>query len=388
MDTLIFIIASAFLGTLVLGYLLEKIRTPWIFGALIVGFLLNYLGFSKFLTNSNTFMWVSNLGMYFLLFIIGFEIDTKEWFKQGKFIIKSTAFIIPFEAIFGAMFFHFFFHTNWYVSFVAALSFATVGEAILVPILDEFKLINTKFGNAIIGVGILDDVFEVLTLILVSTMITSVSHEVYNSLIALLGVFGLFIGMLTLTKMKKEVHIFKTPKIGMMLVVVISILFLFIAIGSIGDVSALGALLAGIGAKMFIPRNRTKFIEKEIKGISYGFFAPLFFLMVGATTDIHYILTAPMLVILAMVVSFLGKFIGSLIAGIKELGIRGAALFGTALSVRFSTSVVLTKMMLDYGIIPMSMYSVIITATAIFTLVIPELISIMLSKWRNEIASL
>ena len=58
-----------------------------------------------------------------------------------------------------------------FLAILVALSFATVGEAVLIPILDEFRLTKTKLGQTIPGVGILDDVIEVLLLVFITVFL-------------------------------------------------------------------------------------------------------------------------------------------------------------------------------------------------------------------------
>jgi Kef-type K+ transport system membrane component KefB len=53
------------------------------------------------------------------------------------------------------------------VALVVALSFATVGEAVLLPILAKFNLLKTRFGQLTLGIGTLDDIIEVLTLMMI-----------------------------------------------------------------------------------------------------------------------------------------------------------------------------------------------------------------------------
>jgi Kef-type K+ transport system membrane component KefB len=56
----------------------------------------------------------------------------------------------------------------------------------------------------------------------------------------------------------------------------IAILFIFLGIGEYAEATALGAILAGVGLKTFIPDERLKIIENEIKAVCYGLFAPIF----------------------------------------------------------------------------------------------------------------
>ena len=79
MELNIFLFLNAiFLLTYLIGMLIEKIHIPWIFSALIIGFILAIYNPFSSITSSSIFDFFSQLGMYFLLFIIGFEIDLKE----------------------------------------------------------------------------------------------------------------------------------------------------------------------------------------------------------------------------------------------------------------------------------------------------------------------
>ena len=382
MEFLLFL-ALIYVFTFVIGTLLEKIRIPWIFAALILGFMLAIYNPISVVTSSDTFKFLSELGMYFLLFIIGFEIDLREMKKEGKFIIRSTIFIILFECICGMILIHLLFNLSWILSFLVGLSFATVGEAVLLPILDEFKIINTKLGQSIIGIGVLDDAFEVFTLILACILVGSSTLQTsFNISVTVISLVVLFSLAYLLTKMKKEGKKFNVPTIETLFLFVMFIFFLFIGVGKFADASPLGALLAGIALKNFIPKKRLKFIESEIRTICYGLFAPLFFIWVGVTTNISYLVTYPLLVILFFVVTWGSKMTASYLSGKKELGTRKSLLLGIGLSVRFSTSIVIAKYLFESNLIGIGLYSVLVASTALFTFIIPIMFSYLLQRWR------
>ncbi len=374
-------LAIAFLFTFIIGRLIEKIRIPWIFAALILGSLLAVHNPFYPITSSSTFKFLAQLGMYFLLFIIGFELDLKKLKTKSKFIFGATFFIIFFEAIFGSLLLHFVFNCSWLISILVALSFATVGEAILIPILDEFKIINRKLGQTIIGIGIIDDIIEIFILILIVILIGSVTQAHFNIGMILISLFILFIFTLGLTKLKEEGRKFKFHSIETLFVFIIFIFFLFLGIGGYAEAAPIAALLAGISLKNFIPKKRLKTIESEIKTICYGFFAPIFFLWVGMSMDINYLISYPLLILLVAAVSMGAKVIGSYIIGKKKLGVKQSIMLGIGLSVRFSTSIVIIKILFNRGLIGIDLYSVIIASTILFTFVIPLLFSNLLVKW-------
>ena len=256
----------AFLLTFLTGKLLEKIRVPWIFAALLIGSLLAIYNPFSYITSSSTFEFLAQLGMYFLLFIIGFEIDLKKFKKSSKFIFKATFFIIFLEAFLGSLLIHFVFGYSWLISFLVALSFATVGEAILIPILDEFKIINTKLGQSIIGIGTFDDIIEIILLILVGILVgTKAAHSQINIIIILVSMGVLFILTIGLKKLKKQEERFKFLSIEILFLLILFVLFIFIGIGQLAHAAPIAAILAGIGLNTFIPNSRIEKVKESVR---------------------------------------------------------------------------------------------------------------------------
>lgn len=363
------------------GMLLEKARIPWIFASLVFGVVLSVSNPFADITSSQTFITLAQLGMYFLLFVIGFEINISDFKKSGRFIIKSTFFIIFLEALFGTAFIYLVFRYDLLVSFLAALSFATVGEAILIPILDEFRMVNTRLGQTIIGIGTLDDMIEVLALVLVVALVGSGIHSNLNLSIIFVSLLALFLLTISLTRLKRESMKFSVIDIETVFLFTLFTLFMFLGIGEYADTAPLAALIAGISIRSFLPEERLTLIESEVKTMCYGFFAPIFFLWVGASMDLNYLLTMPLLVVAVLAVSNGAKMLGSYIAARKELGVKGSALLGIGLSVRFSTSIVILKLLFDNGVIGSDLYSTIIASSIVFTFLVPFLFSRLLTKW-------
>ncbi|MFX1495331.1 MAG: cation:proton antiporter [Promethearchaeota archaeon] len=387
MDLNIFLFLSIiFLLTYIIGMIIEKVHIPWIFAALILGFILAIYNPFTSITSSSIFDFFSQLGMYFLLFIIGFEVDLKEMKKMGKIIIKSTIITIFLATIFGALLIYFVFRVELLISVIVSLSFATVGEEILIPILDEFNLTNKPLGQTIIGVGSLDDIIEILSLIFVILLVGSNSPQGnFNIWVIIIALFILFLLMIGLIKFKKERKRFKHTGVEALFVFVVFVLFLFIGVGLYAEAAPLAALFAGIGLRTFLPKERLKAIESEVKTICYGFFAPIFFLMVGVSMDFVYIVTFPLLIILIVLVSIAAKIFASYLSGRKNLGKKDSILLGIGLSVKFSTSIVVISIFFENNLITSGLYSVIIASSMIFAFLIPILFATLLTKWKTSI---
>ena len=161
-----------------------------------------------------------------------------------------------------------------------------------------------------------------------------------------------------------------------------NLLFLFIGIGEYALAAPLAAFLAGIGLKMFLPEKRMNAIESEVRTICYGFFAPIFFLWVGLGMDVNYLFSFPLLIVFVILVSSGAKILGSYIIARKELGgVKQSVLLGVGTSVRFSTSIIIIKILFDNGLIESDLYSIIIASTIIFTFIVPILFSTLASRW-------
>jgi Kef-type K+ transport system membrane component KefB len=385
------LIGIFFIFTFLIGILLEKIKIPWLFASLMFGLLVSFYNPFGELVSGGILSFFSNLGLYLLLFLIGFELDLVGIKKMGWFLIKTTFFIEMFEVVLVGTFLHFVFGISWLVAVVVSLSFATVGEAILLPILDEFKITKSKLGQVILGVATLDDVNELFTIVavVVLTPILTLRHSPVDSLIVkdffsfVIISAILMLVFLILKGMRKSVSLMNVPSVAAALPFLFSIFFLTTGIGSETqvDLSVIAALFTGLVLRNSLQKNMLEELEPEIKTITYGLFAPFFFFSVGLETQFSYLLKNLSLIALVISISYFAKIIGSLLAGRSEIGTRPAVFMGVALGMRFSTSLVILKILLDKMIIGKDLYTVLIGTSIIFPFVIPFLLSYLDKMW-------
>ena len=88
-------IAFSFIFTFIVGHLLEKIKIPWIFAALLLGTMLAVYNPFDSITSTETFSFLAQIGMYLLLFIIGFEIDLRQMKKHSLQVHCASASLQP-----------------------------------------------------------------------------------------------------------------------------------------------------------------------------------------------------------------------------------------------------------------------------------------------------
>ena len=376
-------LSIVFAATFLLGKLLERIRIPWIFAALLIGVILSSSTLGKDLAADSNFGFMAQLGLFFTLFIIGFEIDLKAVRKLGGFIARMSTAVILTESVIGTILIYNLFDISLGLSMLVATSFATVGEAMLLPILDEFKLMPTRFGQTIVGVGVIDDIVEIATIIILTILIgTNEGHSssrlvLYGVVLLLLFVLPLIVG-----RLKNRVSRWRIYGFEYFFLLAMAMFFLFVGTGSLIDAAPLGALLAGVAIKNFVSDTYIKAVESEVRTLAYGLFAPIFFLSVGLETDAGSLLSNPWLIILITAATAAGKIIASWFAARKQLGGRGSIVAGILLTVRLSTSIVVITLLYENGLIPAELFTVLVGSTIVFKFVIPIAVSKLIVKWR------
>lgn len=375
-------IAFLLFFTLFAGIYLEKIRIPWVFGALFLGVFASVRQPFEGTSGSDVFSLMAEIGMYFLLFIIGLEHDIKKIGKQGRFITTLALSIFIVECALGSLFIYYVFDVALWVAVLVASSFATVGEAILTPILDEFRLFKTRFGQMLLGVGILDDIADLLVIAIVTLFVgeTIIGSDL-SLWISITLLVVLVLVPLLLEIFHKRVKPFNVEQPTLLFLFSIFILFVFVGIGDLVESAPLAAIFAGITLKNIIAKDKLAKLESFIYVIGYSLFVPIFLFDVGISVDLNYVYSAPILIIVIFLITAGTKILLSSILARKILGIKKALLLGIGLSAKFSTSIIILTTLLQQNIIDLELYSVLIGAMIVSQFFVPFSFSVLIQKW-------
>lgn len=378
MEDVLLLIVIAYGVSLSFGYLLQKyLRMPWMFAALFFGLGLSAVGLFRSTVESDVFKMLETFGMYFLLFIIGFNLDFKRIAKLRNHIILGTIFIVMLEGVFGSLLLYGIFpaevNNSFLVALVTALSFATVGEAILLPILNEFGVIKTTFGQLTLGIGTLDDIIEVLMLAVVAVLPGFLpnmqTQDLPDPLLIFAGLGCLLLLTFVLLKTGDKIKAVlekNHPPPYLCSLLTLFVCFSFIALGGFvfESLATVGAIFGGMSLRGLLPKERLYQNERAVEFMGYIFLSPIFFLSVGASVSVFSLLVYPSLIVLILVVANTSKYFASFVLFRKLLGVKYSLLLGVGLGVRFSTSLIVQFILLNSGLISLALYSALI-ATAI-----------------------
>jgi len=150
----------------ILGIIAKLLKQPTILAYLITGAVIAYFGFFHF-DNQDVLHAFSDMGIMFLLFLVGLEINYKTVRLVGR------------ESLIGGLGSNYFYSAGWFgiaelfgfgwieASYIAiALTFSST--IIVVQLLSEKKAMNSLYGKLSIGFLLVQDFVAILLLIALS----------------------------------------------------------------------------------------------------------------------------------------------------------------------------------------------------------------------------
>ncbi len=169
-----------------LAELCERLNQPGIIGEILAGVLIGPSLFGWITPDEFTHT-MASLGVLFLLFRVGLEVDAEELIKLGgtAVLVGTLGVAIPFAA--GFTFYWVVGRSSIEAIFLGtALTATSVG--ITAQVLTARGLLNRKAARIVLGAAVVDDILALLLLGLVSSIATGTVHLVEIAVTTLLAV--------------------------------------------------------------------------------------------------------------------------------------------------------------------------------------------------------
>ncbi len=379
-----------------LGTAFDRVRVPRILASLFVG-----MGAHLVIGNPDPSSPVGSilgllgqLGVLWLLLLIGLEVDLKEMSRMGGDIILLTVLntTVPFLLGFGFMVS---LGYGVFLSLFIGMTRMPTAEAVVVPILDEFGMVNTRVGRFIVGAGVLDDVIEVILVVVTSVWIGTVAAGNQGPISATIehDISDVLIGGVAFAVAAYTAYRWLLPFLASWThrkpreLLLLSSVTLF-ALGGLAQYVGLGlvvgALITGVVLRPTVDGDRPErsAVRNAIDLGAYGFFGPIFFLWVGLSVDLSGMLKAPWLAVGLFSAAFFGKLIGAwLLVPFGRATKREALATGVGLNARLTTEIIVAQLLLTAGIINDQLFTALVAASGLSTLLVPPLFAIMLDRW-------
>ena len=361
-DPLSIIIIS--LGAFALPLFANRVKVPSIVLEIAYGLLIGpVLGL---VTSSEFISGLAILGFFLLMFLSGFEIELDVFEDKGIKQLSTPLFIFLGTLGMSVLIVDFL----QYDLFLA-LVLGTTSVGIVVPILRTDEKIKSQYGQMILLAAIIAD-FMTLVIATIYASIVKTGDFMTSSLNAVLYFLVIFSVLRLLRRAAwwypeifqrlfnaddpEEIGI--RASLAMMLSLVgLSVLFNIEPI--------LGAFLAGTVFALVFPNRGS--LETSLKGFSYGFLIPIFFINIGLNYDIGILTnrTFYVEVIFLFALAILVKLVPSFVMAIFNIKIRDIFAAGFLLSARFSLIIAMAEIGVELGLLSQKVESEIIFLAAL-----------------------
>jgi len=267
-----------------IGLIFRTIRQPLILAYIFTGFVLGPL-FLKVIASRELVSTFSVIGITFLLFLVGLELDLRKIKNIGKVSFLVSLGHFASSGILGfliSIVFKFPIVTSLYIALALSLS----STVIVVKLLTESHNLNSLYGKMTIGILIAQDVFAVLALIFLDAL--KIGNTITFSTFLLIFSKAAFLILATfLVSSYILPHLFRYIAKFQELLFVFSIAWCFlIAIISfyLGLSIAIGAFLAGLSLA-YLPYSFE--IVARVRSLR-DFFLIIFFVALGTQISLNF----------------------------------------------------------------------------------------------------
>ncbi|MGF2383952.1 cation:proton antiporter domain-containing protein [Lentilactobacillus otakiensis] len=297
-----------------------------------------FLGPSVFnwIATSETLSILQNVGVIFLLFLSGMEIDfslfkskprelsplaAKSQQNQPKYSVLKIASVAYGTIMLMSFVMAYILKLTGLFSdvWLSAILFMTISLGIVIAGLKEKELLSKPFGQAILLIAALGEVVPMIGLTFYASAYSPHSKSLWLILLILVAAALLFWRFKAFFRFFDQINK-STTQVDIRLSFFMIVTLVTVA-ESVGAEGILGAFLAGIVIKLLEPHEETKV---RLDSIGYGFFIPIFFIMSGVNLNLRQLITNPQTLILIPVI-----FVGYVLA---------KTLVFTALKGRFKNS--------------------------------------------------
>jgi len=398
-DTLTFIplllvLVLAFIVPLLLTRF-KRLYLPIVVGEILAGILIgpSILGWVQ--GDETILVLLAEFGFVFLMFLSGMEINfsnlgtvgnpeqaqKQEKFHWGPIQLGIGSFLLTLilSTFVGvAAFNRGIAQSPW----IVALIFSTTSLGVILPVLKELGLSSGRYGQTLLISALIADF---VTMLLITVLVAALSHGLTLDILLVSVLFAaffliyrvgnLFFNRLSFLRRAMEEVSSATGQIKIRLAFTLMLVFVVLS-EIVGTEIILGAFLAGaIIALLRTPEDDE--LVSQLEGIGFGFFIPIFFIMVGVTFNLGALLSSPENLIIAvglLIAAFLVKVLPALLYRFVFTW-RESLAAGALLSARLSLIIATSAIGLRLGLIGEVLNSQIILVAIITVTISPIIFS-------------
>jgi len=369
-EQVLFTIFVMFVAAKLAAEIFERLKQPAVAGEILAGVIIgpSVLGLvaPSELTNA-----LSEIGVIFLLFLVGMETKPADIFRVGwrALLVATLGVIAPF--IFGYLIMLAWGQSQIEAVFVGAAMVAT-SVGITARVLGQMGLLKLEVSRIILGAAVIDDILGLLILAVVSSIAKEggVNYVQIGTTAALAIGFTLLViivGARAVSRIRTRVE---KLKVGQSYLVFGLALCLGLALVAsyIGVAAIIGAFLAGMALSESAEGTD---MPHQVEAVT-EFLLPFFLTNIGMQLKLDALLTRDtiILALIVTVLAVLSKLIGCGAAA-WPLGKKKAAQIGMGMVPRGEVGVVVAQIGLSLNAVDASAYGIVLFMAVATTLIAP-----------------
>ncbi len=357
---LVIIIATIF------AYFARGLRQPIIVGYVLAGVLVGPLCLG-WITSPEEIAMMSELGIAFLLFTVGLEIDVQKLRSVGGAAVVGGLIQVALTFMAGFWFAGFFGFGNL-IGIYMGLLFAFSSTMIVAKILADSHEVGTLHGRIMLGILILQDIIVVLAIPFLENISSIFSAEIVGMIVLKgLGLFciGIVLNRFVFTRVLN--YAARTKEV--LFLTSVSTCFIFIGFAyALGFSIAIGAFIGGLAMAQF-PYNVEVF--GEMRSLR-DFFAVVFFTSLGMQLNLFvmYSMFVPFIILL-LAIMLLKPLVLSLIYMAMGYGGRTASAIGLGLGQASEFTFIIAAQGLLLGHFSQDFYSLLLSLMVVSIIITP-----------------
>ncbi len=354
---------------LVVPFLLRNTKVPAIIGLILSGIIIGPSALN-IIENNDIIKLFSKVGLLYIMFIAGLDIDYTEFLKNKVKNISFgiLSFIIPFLfGLYGSLILQLPSNTSWLIGILLASN-----TLIAYPVVKKLNISRSLPVNIAISGTVMVDTIVLIILAFISSVMLDGDDIIQNLVVFIVGF--IFFTIVVFSGIPKLTNWFFNTILAdnqTQFLYVLSVLFISSIFAEIvGAEAIIGAFFAGLAFNRIIPKSSS--LMNNIEVVGNTLFIPVFLISIGMLVNlgdifqnIYIILYAVFLIILAISSKWLASFIIRLIF---RLSLVEMNLIFSLSSARAAATMAIALIGYNYAVVPKDIFNAIILLIVVTSL--------------------
>jgi Kef-type K+ transport system membrane component KefB len=312
------------------------------------------------LSDDEVFSSISDLAIFFLMMLAGMELRPRDMAEaSGRATgVAVGGMLLPVLVGLGLAWIYVPSSEYWIAqAMFLAVALAITAVPVAVRVLMDLGQLQSTMGRTVVSAAVIDDALSLILLGILTAVIDTGTLPGSGEVLLVIGrtllffIIAISIGWFLFPRLDRLLKRMQMEESGFSMLLITGLSYAMLA-ELLGVHFILGAFLAGLffGRRTVLAEDHEA-VELRVKGITTGFFAPIFFAGIGLHLSGAALLEVPGFVIVLILAAVLSKLIGAgLAARLSGMNSRDSLSVGTAMSSRGAVELIIADIALRAGL--------------------------------------